>query len=475
MNFRLLYLVLISLITFSSFGKTISKRLISPTDSTTSIVDKTAALYMLEDGKRLYSEGKVRDAITQFRSVAMKDPHSWRPFYWIGVCHYSMSNYGLSLQYARQSLVLKNNNVDGYVHELIEKTLHLENDVYELLGKSYHQLGILDSAIINYEIAMVKISHSRVKELEIPNKIAQCRFAQSEIASGTKSERVRLVGSINTDHNEYSPILSSNGKMMYFTSRRIDTKGAKINPDDQEYFEDIYIAHWNEETNSWDSITNKVDRINSEGFDSFSFLSADGLNALMTINTSAIASKKSTNSSDIFELNFTNKGKWSTPKKIANQTVNTSFFEGCPTMTGDGNTLYFVSDRNGNKKLTDIYVSHKVGKTWGEAVPLNDTINSLGNETTPFITADGRYLFFSSDGHVGMGGLDIFVSENLGNTWSKPINLGIKFNTVNNDTHFKYYPELKKAFLSGIENVGLKSSIDMYEVDMTNFEFPVTK
>jgi len=144
-------------------------------------------------------------------------------------------------------------------------------------------------------------------------------------------------------------------------------------------------------------------------------------------------------------------------------------------MTADGNTLYFVSDRNGSKKSTDIYVAQKNGKTWGDAMPLSDTINSIGAETTPYITPDGRYLFFSSNGHLGMGGFDIFVSENLGNSWSKPVNLGITINSVNNDTHFKYYPELKKAVLASVEILGQKSSLDIYEVDMTGFEYPAVK
>ena len=117
----------------------------------------------------------------------------------------------------------------------------------------------------------------------------------------------------------------------------------------------------------------------------------------------------------------------------------------------------------------------KIGKTWGEAIPLSDTINSVESETTPYITPDGRYLFFSSDGHLGMGGLDVFVSENLGNKWSIPVNLGIAVNSVNNDTHFKYYAALNKAVLAGYELVGQKSSIDIYEIDMTGFEYPVVK
>ena len=173
-----------------------------------------------------------------------------------------------------------------------------------------------------------------------------------------------------------------------------------------------------------------------------------------------------------FELFYSNKGKWSTPKRIANKTINTTYFDAAPTVTADGNTMYFVSDRNGQKKCTDIYMAKKEGKTWGDAGALSDSVNSIGFETTPYITPDGKYLFFSSDGHLGMGGMDVFVSENLGNNWSKPKNLGVAVNTVNNDTHFKYYAELKKAIMAGFEIVGQKSSIDIYMVDMDGYVFP---
>ncbi|MCH2218506.1 MAG: hypothetical protein MK076_10640, partial [Flavobacteriales bacterium] len=153
--------------------------------------------------------------------------------------------------------------------------------------------------------------------------------------------------------------------------------------------------------------------------------------------------------------------------------INTSYFEGSATLTADGNTMYFVTDRKGEKKSTDIYVVHREGKEWGDAKPLPESINSEGRETTPFITPDGRYLFFSSDGHLGMGGLDIYVVENKGGgEWGTPVNLGIGVNTVNNDTHFVYSAELKKAFISGYEIVGSKSSIDIYEIDMATFIFP---
>ena len=74
-----------------------------------------------------------------------------------------------------------------------------------------------------------------------------------------------------------------------------------------------------------------------------------------------------------------------------------------------------------------------------------------------------------------MGGLDIYVVENLGSTWGDPVNLGIIVNTVNNDSHFQYYPEMKKAVMSSFEIIGQKASMDLYEVDMTNFVMPTGK
>lgn len=431
-----------------------------PTDTTTTLIDKSAALIMLEEGKRLFIEGKVKDALIQFRQVAVKDPSSWRPVYWISNCHYSLSNYGFALKYANDAVAMSPDNVDP--------------EIYELLGKTYHHLGMIDSALVNFEKAQLLMPSLRSKDLNVLGKIEQCKFAKTMIESGDTLKRKRLGLEINSGYDEYGAVLSKDGKILYFTSRRSDTKGANANPDDQEYFEDIYRAYWNESSMKWDSVSNNIDRINSNGFDSFSYLSEDGLRALLTVNNSYAKGRKKTKGSDIFEIEFSNKGKWSTPKLIQNQFINSTFFDGSPVMTADGNTMYFVSDRKGKKRSTDIYVVQKVNDVWGEAQVLSDSVNTIEGETTPYITPDGRYLFFSSNGHVGMGGMDVFVSENLGGgNWTKAKNLGGFVNTVNNDTHFKYYLELKKAMMSGYELVGKKSSVDIYEVDMTDFVFPL--
>lgn len=445
--FLLLTIVALS---FSSHAATFN----SPPDTTVSIVNKTAAAYLIEEGKTLYFEGKVKDAIIKFRQASVKDPLTWKAPYWISRCHYDMDNYGYALKYANDAILMN----DG----------ELNKEVYDLLAGSYHRLGNLDSAIINYELGIANLPKIRSNELRLPLRLEQCRYAKAQVESGKTNARKRLTGDINSGYNDYCPVVYNGGKSMYFTSRRSDTKGGGLNPSDQQFFEDIYHAKWNDELNEWDSITNNVGRLNSAGFESLTSISEDGLTAVITLNTDAAPDESiQTKSSDICEINWTSQGRWSTPKLIKNKTINTSFFDGGATVTADGNTMYFVSEQNAEKSQSDIYMVEKIGKKWGKAVALPASINSKGRETTPYITPDGKYLFFSSNGMIGMGDYDVYVVERDGASWGTPKNLGIRVNTVNNDTHFKIYDKLGKAYMTGLEIVGDKASMDIYEIEIS--------
>ncbi|NRA11675.1 MAG: PD40 domain-containing protein [Crocinitomicaceae bacterium] len=430
----------------------------TPPDSTTAIVDKASSLYMVEEGKTSYGEGKVRDALIKFRQASVKDKYSWRAVYWISKCHYKLNNYGLALKYANSAMNLGKDKIN--------------DEIYYILGSTYHRLGNLDTAKINYQIAFEKLPKLRSFDLQIAHNISQCEFATEILKNGNSFERVRLGGDINSGFDDYNVLLTNDGKTMYFTSRRSNTTGGRLNPDDQLYYEDIYKVEWDEAAGEWDDITNKMGKLNSDGFESLHWISSDTLTGVITWNTTMMDIKKTTRVSDIAIIKKNNKGTWNTAKVIKNKSINTSFYDGSPTLTADGNTMYFVSDRKGEKSGRDIYVVEKIDKKWGTATLLPEQINTKKHETTPFITPDGQYLFFSSDGHEGMGGFDVFVCKNLGGTWSAPVNMGAGINTVNDDIFFSYSKESKKAFVSGYQITGKKASIDIYEIDMTAYEFP---
>lgn len=438
--------VIIVLLANSSFA-------ITPPDSTATIAEKAAAMYLIEEGKSLYTEGKVRDALNKFRDAAKKDVTSWKASFWISRCHYEQYNYGYALKYAQDAVLLNNNEVD--------------KEVYEILAESYHRLGNIDSAIINYELGIKHLSKSRAAELRMPLRLEQAKYAKEQLAKGIENTRIHLEGNVNSGYNDYSPIVFNEGKAMYFTSRRSNTTGGGQNPSDQQFFEDIYSAKWNPETNQWDSITNRLGRLNDKGFESVSHISEDGQIAYITINNTAVQDPKiTTRSSDIAEVRWTKQGQWSAPK-LLDKTINSSFYDGNATLTADGQTMYFVSERNASSRMSEIFVSYKQGSSWSKPQALPEQINSKSRETTPFITPDGRYLFFSSNGHPNsMGGYDVFVVERIGSSWGEVKNLGPAINTVNDDFGFKIYDAIGKAYINGLEVSGDKASLDIYEFDI---------
>ncbi|MEX1192882.1 MAG: sialidase family protein [Brumimicrobium sp.] len=429
----------------------------SPPDSSSTIIDKTAALFLIDEGKKFYNQGKSVDALRKFREAYVRDEYSYRAAYWIGKAHYNMDNYGYALKYAKIAEALSE-AADG--------------EVFLLLGEAYHRQSLLDSARMNYDLAKIQLSSAKRTAFKIDQKIEEISYAQSVADKEVKYEKQLLGSEVNSGYDDYSPVIADSGKSLFFVSRRPDTRGGKINPDDQRYFEDIYRAEWIDSLNEWGSTTNDVERLNSEGFDAVGHILEDGSEMYLTVNTSVVDIKKQTRSSDICVSRSTKQDRWSTPKPIKNKTINTSYFDGAPTLSGDGNIMYFVSDRNGEKSLSDIFVVYREGNNWGEAKPLPMTVNTEGNETTPYITPDNRYLFFSSDGRKGMGGYDVYVTENLGDTWSEPKNLGPDFNTVNNDTHFKYYKELKRAYIATYRLQGSKASVDIFDLNLKGWKIP---
>jgi tetratricopeptide (TPR) repeat protein len=447
------------LVVIASFGSlkatTTSKE---PIDSSTNLINKALALKLYEDGLEFFNMGQNKEALSKFKDAAIKDPSNWKIVFYISLTNYELNYFSLALAQAKAALKLSNGKPNA--------------DFYEHYAKVNHRMGNLDTALVFYKKAELKLPSSLKKEFQIPLRIQQVEFAKKELLNDKSIKKSILSRSVNSNYAEYGPILADSGQVLYFTARKSDTKGRTMNTDDQDYFEDIYEAKWNSETKDWDSISNAL-KWNTKGFDALTYVSRDGKYALMTINNEALE-QKTTSSSDIFELSIsTSTGKWGSPKPIENKSINSSYYDGSATMTSDRKTMYFVSDRKGDKKSTDLYRVQKEGSAWGKAEALPDFINTVGRETTPYITPDGKFLFFSSDGLPGMGGLDIYVSEIKAGVFGQPINLGSIVNSVSDDSHFYYSPEFKKGFVASVNTKNEKANYDLYEIDLSNFSLPI--
>ena len=145
-------------------------------------------------------------------------------------------------------------------------------------------------------------------------------------------------------------------------------------------------------------------------------------------------------------------------------------------MSADGNKLYFVSEKEGKKYGAqgrgDIYVAERVSRTvWGEPKNLGPNINTEGDENLVFIHPDGKTLFFSSNGHLSIGGYDVYMSKLQDDgTWGKPENLGYPINTIGDDVHFTLSVDGKTAYYSSVREEGLGER-DIYKIDMS--EYPI--
>ncbi len=265
--------------------------------------------------------------------------------------------------------------------------------------------------------------------------------------------KITNIGSnVNSLDREYAPVLHKAENVLLFTSRR-KINGNKIANDLLPY-EDIYVAK--KIDNGWILLSDQNEikkylpaNVNTKKHDASITYSLDG-KTLYTYKKDAIWQSKFENDS------------WSNLEKL-NDNVNASKFNvPSVTLTPDGNTLFFVATRKDGIGEKDIYKSTKnANGDWEEPTLLSTNINTTKDEDGPYLTEDGKTLFFSSRGHTSMGGYDIFKSELVNNEWSTPINLGIPINSPADDIFYISDSEQKNGFFSSSREGG-HGAFDIY-------------
>jgi hypothetical protein len=458
-------LLLFIIVPILGFAQSVSKK------------DQIKAKRITANASTLFNEGQSTNAYMLLKQAVAIDSTNAQAFFLLATTEYDLRSYYYAQEHCRKALLLLNKSAD-------DNHLYLAAQIELALGELQSAMQFIEQArqLLNSEKDFKLLGFALLKQ--------QCEFALSEQQKGANNRRQLIGGTLNSNYDEYGPILSNDGLILYFTTRNPNAKGANLNPDDQRFFEDIYQAQRAAENSSTWNLSNQNDEIlNSEGFDALSYLAADQLSALITINTTA--SKEGSNkeiltqSSDIFELSASQPGLWDDKRILAEiPGLNTTYFDGSPTKTDtiwiDDFTymeeLYFVSDRNAEKYATDIYVAKKINGVWQpEVTALQRDINTEGRETTPYITPDGQFLFFASDGHPGMGGYDIFFCQRNGTQWSAPVNLGGKINSTLDDTHFQWNPTLQKALWASVSEIDGLFSYNLFEAILNSSAFPFVK
>ena len=232
---------------------------------------------------------------------------------------------------------------------------------------------------------------------------------------------INLGPNVNSPYDDYWPMLSTNGTRLYTTKNvpiRADVAFNRKNAN-----EDFFINFLTKDS-AWGPVRS-IAPLNTRTNEGAPSISADGQTFVFT----ACNRKDGFGKCDIYIAKRQRNG-WTRPQNIG-APINTRNLERQPSLSPDGKTIYFTSDRPGTDGLEDIWISHLENDKWSKPINLGDVINTDGMEWAPFIHPDGQTLYFVSNGHLGMGGLDIFKSTRTNDTtWSKPQNLGYPINTV---------------------------------------------
>ncbi len=418
-------------------------------DAQVQIIDKAKIKLKLVDGTNKLYSNNYRGALVTFREILTIDPKNAMANLRIAQCQTKLGRHDLALKYAEKAYA-----IDPEV----------DKELYIVLGEANHRLGNLDIAKTQYQTFKTKISKSEQEDYAIDNLIAQIDYAKEAMKTPVNAVITNLGDNINTSSPEYGASVSSDGKTLIFTSRRSDTKGGNTDPlFDHQYYEDIYISNWNDERGEWDEASSAEGRLNSEFHDACLNITPDGQEIYVYRNI-----PRATKSGDIYVSKMNKRGKWGSPKPISkSKNINSTYFESSASITADGNTLFFVSDRPGGEGLADIYMAKRERKDWGKPVNLGKTINTNLDEKFVFVHPDGKTLFFSSQGHDNIGGYDIFVSYLENGEWTAPKNVGYPINTVGEERTFSVTADGKIAYVSA-EYENSKGSYDVYKVDISN-------
>jgi outer membrane protein OmpA-like peptidoglycan-associated protein len=320
------------------------------------------------------------------------------------------------------------------------------------LGRLQYEEALYTEGLKSYNHFLQLHTGNAKNEEKARDGIVRCTFSINAIKHPVEFKPENLGDAVNSPLDDYWPSLSADEQTLVITRL--------IKSDDffKKVQEDFFISHWT--NNGWSIAKNMGYPINTSDNEGAQTLSGDGRLMVFT----ACNRSDGLGRCDLY-WSIRRGDKWSIPQNMG-KPINTAYRETQPSITPDGRTLYFASDRPGGKGDHDIWVSYKDSADhWTVPENLGDSINSPGTEMSPFIHPDNQSLYFSSDGLIGLGGFDIFVSRrNKDGKWGKAVNLGYPINTNRDEIGLIVNARGDKAYFAS--NIDKSRGKDIFSFDM---------
>lgn len=421
-----------------------------------------------------------------------------------GITNFDKREYGPANKCFKDAIELEPDYVDAFFmlakmqyHQYYHSTKDMGNTSKLISNCEKNSLKVIElcpnySVYVNYFLGDIAFGKEKWNDavkyytafMKDPDKVKTDKdynFAEKRLKDAKFYQQIlgnpvpfnpRCVTDISTELDEYLVTITADNEYAYYT-RRYPKSGTSAATSGIAYIEKFSVSQFN--NGKFDRGEPMQTPFNLNQNEGGATLTVDNLHLYYTVcQTNA---NKYFNC-DICYSDFAN-GEWSPIKNIGSRINKADCWDSQPTISADGRTLYFVSDRPGGYGGYDIYVITKDGSgNWSEPHNLGPTINTKGNEKTPFIHTDSQTLYFSSGprdtgdslirGLSGVGGYDIFFSKmDDKNMWQKPKNLGYPINSADDDLGFFVSTDGKTGyFSSNKKNLGGKGGWDLYAFEL---------
>jgi outer membrane protein OmpA-like peptidoglycan-associated protein len=391
---------------------------------------KAIELYTLADNFRV--RGQFDQAINLLEQALAKDDKFVEAYYRLGLTFFSMKQYAKATEFYEKGLGLTND---------IRKQKVFWYDLGELylLSGDYEKAMKVLSAYVNNE------NQSRQKIDRATMLFRSAEFAQKNKGNASEFKLHPLNDTVNRFVMQYFPVLTADQMQLIFTRR------AGGGPNDDE---DLVVCR-KDDNGRWLGPVSISKNINTRLNEGTCTITADGRKLIFTSCTG----RDGMGSCDLYESKKIG-DDWTEPRNLG-KNVNSAEWESQPSLSADGRTLYFVSDRRTGLGRRDIWISTLDDQgVWTRAVNAGNTINSQYDEISPFIHANNRTLYFASNGLPGFGGYDIFYAEKDSSEWTAPRNIGSPINDHEDQFSLFITADGQKAYYSHEEtlNSGLSRS-----------------
>lgn len=383
-------------------------------------------------------EDNYEEALKLWYQAQDKDPENPNVWYNIGVCCKNTSkDRETSEEYLRKALPHINPKYKKEDHK--ERTAPI--DCYYHLGTVLRMLGKYDESMqVLDEARKISVQNGRddlVALIDEEKVITNNAKNISTRKSCQKMEVENLGDVVNSEYSDHSPIISCDGDVLYFTSKRPNVLGS-------DGYECIYVTT-KDSNGKWTAPELLPAGINTKGNnESVVALSSDGNQLYFFRSGTSLQG-------NMYVVEKGRNGAWGKPSSLP-ATINTKYRESHVTISPDGNSMYFTSDRPGGFGGLDIYVMKKLPNgQWSEPKLLPSEVNTPKDEEYPFVHPNGSILYFNSKGHETVGGYDVFFSHiNEDGTYTKAENMCSPINTPDNDICYSLSCDGKTAYVAGV-------------------------